>query len=77
MSKHTWTAIFTVQLTDKEAARAYTFDYHGRKVIASRFSDNAERPLDGVMVGCYECELTYAEALNKPCISDDTIKSQI
>lgn len=77
MDKHEWTAIFTVQLTDKEAAQAYTFDHHGRKVIASRFADNAQRPLDGVYVGCYTCELTYSEALGKPCIPDNTIKSQI
>jgi hypothetical protein len=28
MSKHEWVAIFTLHLTDKEAAQAYTFDSH-------------------------------------------------
>ena len=74
---HKWTAIFTVELTDKEAAQAYTFDHHGKQVLLDRLSGKNRRPMDGVYVGCYTCELTYAEALGKPCIPDDTIKSQI
>jgi len=77
MSKHRWTAIFTVELTDKEAAQAFTFDHHGKQVLLTRFSGDNPRPMDGVIVGCYECELSYADALGKPCIPDNTIKSQI
>lgn len=63
MSKHEWVAIFTLHLTDKEAAQAYTFDSHGKKVLASKM-----RAEDGfVDVGCYRCELPYTEVLGKPC----------
>lgn len=63
MSKHEWVAIFTLHLTDKEAAQAYTFDHHGRKVLASKI-----RQEDGfVDVGCFKCELPYVQVLNQPC----------
>ena len=74
---HNWVAVFSINLTDKEAAQAYTFDIHGRRVIASRLNDDARRPIDGVVVGCYDCELAYSEALGKPCIPDDTLKNSI
>jgi hypothetical protein len=77
MSPHTWTAIFTVELTDKEAAQAFTFDQHGKQVLLTRLGGENPRLLDGVVVGCYECELTYSEALGRPCIPDDTIKTQV
>lgn len=77
MRKHRWTAIFTVELTDKEAAQAFTFDHHGKQVILNRLSGNNPRPIDGVSVGCYDCELPYTEALAKPCVPDYTIKSQL
>jgi hypothetical protein len=68
--QHEWVAIFTLHLTDKEAAQAYTFDHHGKKVLASKV-----RADDGfVQVGCYRCELPYTEALGKPCVEDNFIK---
>lgn len=70
MIKHEWVAIFTLHLTDSEAAQSYTFDSHGRKVLASKFNDD-----DGfVDVGCYRCEMPYTQALGKPCISSNVIK---
>lgn len=64
MSEHQWTAIFSLNLTDKEAAQAYTFDLHGRKVVASKISKE-----DGeVQVGCVKCEEPYQIALNKECV---------
>ena len=71
MSKHEWVAIFTLHLTDKEAAQAYTFDHHGKKVLASKMK--AE---DGfVDVGCYRCEAPYIEAMNKPCVAPNPTRS--
>lgn len=65
MKKHNWVAIFTLHLTDKEAAQAYTFDHHGKKVLASKM-----RKEDGfVDVGCYDCEEPYQSAHDKPCKS--------
>lgn len=70
MGKHEWVAIFTLHLTDDEAAKAYTFDYHGKKVLASKI-----RKEDGfVDVGCYRCEAPYTEALGNPCIETNLIK---
>jgi hypothetical protein len=69
-TKHEWIAIFQIHLTDEEAAKSYTFDYHGKKVMASKM-----RSGDGfVDVGCYRCELPYTEALGKPCVEDNFIK---
>jgi hypothetical protein len=68
MKKHNWTAIFTLHLTDKEAAQAYTFDHHGRKVLASKMNDT-----DGfVNVGCYNCEEVYQAVFDKPCKATQT-----
>lgn len=70
MSEHEWVAIFTLHLTDEEAAQAYTFDYHGRKVLATKMRND-----DGfVDVGCYRCELPYTEVRGKPCIESNVIK---
>lgn len=53
--QHEWVAIFQIHLTDKEAAQAYTFDSHGKKVISSKM-----RVGDGfVDVGCIICEQPY------------------
>lgn len=61
--KHEWVAIFTLHLTDEEAAKAYTFDYHGQKVIATKIKEE-----DGnVDVGCYKCEEPYQIVHDKPC----------
>ena len=69
-TKHEWIAIFQVHLTDEEAARAYTFNHHGKKVIASKM-----RAEDGfVDVGCFRCELPYTEALGKLCVETNEIK---
>lgn len=69
-SKHEWVAIFTLHLTDKEAAQAFTHDLHGKAVVASKLKSG-----DGdVMVGCYRCEAPYQEALGKPCIESNFIK---
>jgi len=76
MKRHEWTAIFTVSLTDKEAAQAYTFDYHGKRVVASKLTDDKAGKHGGVDVGCYICEQQYQIALNKPCTPDNTIKEQ-
>ena len=63
MKKHNWIAIFTIPLTDGDAAQAYTFDQHGKKVIASKMTDEH----GFVDVGCIDCELPYVEAIGKPC----------
>jgi hypothetical protein len=69
-SKHEWVAIFTLHLTDQEAAQAYTFDYHGKKVLVSKVREE-----DGfVDVGCYKCELPYTTVNGKPCVESSFIK---
>ncbi len=63
MKNHNWTAIFSIPLTNKEAAQSYTFDSHGRKVIASKMTNE-----DGfVNVGCIDCEEPYQFVHDKPC----------
>lgn len=62
-SGHEWVAIFQLHLTDKEAAQAYTFDQHGKKVMATKLQAG-----DGfVDVGCIKCEEPYINVHNKPC----------
>lgn len=69
-NSHEWIAVFTLHLTGKEAAQAYTFDHHGKQVVAKKLQEG-----DGeVMVGCYRCEQPYTEALGKPCIESSFIK---
>jgi len=63
MTTHEWTAIFTIPLTDSEAAQAYTFDLHGKKVLASKMTDE-----NGfVDVGCIKCEEVYVDCHDKEC----------
>ena len=72
-TEHEWVAIFTLHLTDEEAAQAFTFDSHGKKVLASKM-----RADDGfVDVGCYRCELPYREALGKPCKESNATKESL
>ena len=63
-TKHTWVAILTLNLTDSEAAQAYTFDEHGRQVAIAKI-----RLEDGfVDVGCIVCEQTYIECHSNACV---------
>lgn len=62
---HKWTAIFTINLTDKEAAQSYTFDSHGKKVILKKIQAD-----DGfVDVGCFNCEEPYQLVHDEPCVT--------
>lgn len=74
-TKHEWIAIFTVSLTNDEAAKAYIssgdskYDFMAKKITVEDVGKHG-----GVDVGCYRCELPYSEALNKPCIESNFIK---
>lgn len=66
INQHEWVAIFQIHLTDKEAAKAYTFSSHGKQVIASKM-----RAGDGfVDVGCFACEEPYQLVHDRPCIGN-------
>lgn len=65
MKKHNWTAAMMVNLTDEEAAQAFTYGLHENKVNI-KFSNE-----DGVVeIGCIDCELPYQEALNTNCLAN-------
>lgn len=67
MKNHEWVAILQFHLTDKEAAKAYTFDRHGKQVILSKM-----RADDGfVDVGCFRCEQPYQLVHDKYCVLDE------
>jgi hypothetical protein len=75
MSKHQWIAVFTVSLTDEEAAKAYLSAGASKyNLMAKKITFEDVGKHGGVDIGCYVCEQPYQLIRDKPCIPDSSIK---
>lgn len=75
MSGHQWIAVFTVSLSDEEAAKAYVSAGASKyNLVAKKITYEDVGKHGGVDVGCYQCELPYSEAVGKPCVESSFIK---